>query len=103
MERRQLSQYLANTSVLIQRFEERDPSARHRAIARMREDLAAFIAHSSIERFEHGFHVEHRLRAYVIPPDELHRLIQEEAMRLTRYLYPISEVPNANPDPPRPG
>lgn len=68
----------------------------HYVESRIRNGLVSQIQPIHTRMTEHEFHVEYRADVYVLSPDQLHRLIHEEALRLSRYytqplLRPLAE------------
>lgn len=54
---------------------------------RMARNMANLILESGkVEVVRNDYSTDYRLEVYVLSPDDLHRMIQEEAMRLTYYM-----------------
>ena len=61
-----------------------DGYARKLVLDRMRQKIAHFIADSKVKVEQRKYHTEYRLELYVFSPDELHQLIQREAIKMYR-------------------
>lgn len=74
-----------------------DPGrVRHDVLMRMREHALHLIAESDkVEEQRGGYSTQFRISVYVLNPDDLHRIVQEEAMQLG-LLRPVQCVPDVN-------
>lgn len=55
------------------------------ALDQLRGHLQSYVARALVTETKHEYHTEFRLDLYAVPPDEMYRLIQEEAMRISGY------------------
>jgi hypothetical protein len=69
------------------------PEAEARVRSQLHQQMAALLQHERVEKRDLGDTTEYRLRMYVIDDSTLYRLIQQEAMRFSRYLEPMKVTP----------
>lgn len=63
---------------------------RHEVTAYMVEHASHFIASSAkFEEIRGEYSTEFRLTVYILSPEDLHRIIQEEAMKISSRMRPI--------------
>ena len=62
------------------------PEAEARVRRQLHEQMAGLLQHERVEKRDLGDTTEYRLRMYVIDDATLYKLIQQEAMRFSRYM-----------------
>ena len=67
--------------------------AEDRIRRQLHEQMADFLRREHTEKIDRGDTTEYRLKLYVLNDETLYRMIQQEAMRFSRYL----ELPSVTP------
>jgi len=64
------------------------PEAQSRVRRQLHEQMADFLQRERVDKRDMGDTTEYRLKLYVMDDATLYRLIQQEAMRFSRYIEP---------------
>lgn len=56
----------------------------------LHREVAHLLVKSRIDETRRDYHTEFRVELYVFTPDEFARAVQQEAMSLTRYMFPMA-------------
>lgn len=83
-----LQDNLFTSLVTVDKLEVKQPYTESEIITNLRQILAdRIIQETRFKKTETEFCTEYRLDIYILSPNELHRLIREEAMRLVPRMF----------------
>lgn len=70
-----------------------EPGYRSALLSEIRQHIAHQIVQTKVKETKHDYHTEIQVDVVVLTHDQLARLIQEEALRLDRYMRPLKVKP----------
>lgn len=63
-----------------------------RVFSRLRQEVAGFIANARHRKHDRGEYIEYEVDVYVLTPEQLYRLVNDEARRLAAYYRPAPSI-----------